>query len=413
MSSPGLVVVGAGLAGVAACESARREGYTEPITLLGAESYLPYDRPPLSKELLLGEAAPTIPALRERDRFEELDIDVWTDAPALGLDTQSRIVTTGRGDLPYRHLVIACGASSRELPGTAGVSGIHTLRTYADAEAIWKRLQSPARVVVIGAGFIGAEVASAARSYGHPVTIVEAAPAPLTRSLGVEGGALCAELHARNGTELVLGVGVAEVMTDTSGQAVRAIRLTDGRTLDADLVVVGIGAVPSTEWLADSEIALNSIDGGIECDATLAVLTNSGDPIEGIWAGGDVAHWPNALFDRRMRLEHWASASEQGALAARNAVAVSPAHTYTAVPYFWSDWYGTRLQFVGTSHADELLVQHRVDKTGGTVVLYRSGTRLTGVLTIGRPDLIMKYRRFVVQADSWCAGVDFGADRCR
>ena len=413
MSSPGLVVVGTGLAGVAACESARREGYTGSIILVGAESHLPYDRPPLSKELLLGDAAPVVPTLRARDRFEELNVEVWTDAPALGLDIESRTLKTSRGDLTYQNLLIACGASSRELPKTAGIAGVHTLRTYSDAESIWKRMQSPARVVVIGAGFIGAEVASAARSYGHPVTIVEAAPAPLTRSLGIEGGALCADLHAHNGTELILGVGVEEVLTEAEGTSVRAVRLTDGRVLDADLVVVGIGAVPSTRWLVDTEIALHPQDRGIECDATLAVLSTSGDPIDGLWASGDVAHWPNSLFDKKMRLEHWASASEQGALAARNAVVDGSPTPYTTVPYFWSDWYGTRLQFVGTSDADELLVQRRVDKTGGTVVLYRSGTRLTGVLTIGRPDLIMKYRRFVVQADSWRAGVDFGADQCR
>lgn len=413
MSSPGLVVVGAGLAGVAACESARREGFTGPITLIGSESHLPYDRPPLSKELLLGEAAPVVPVLREHGKFAQLDIDVWTDAPALGLDTRGRLVRTGKGDIPYRDLVIACGAHSHELPGTSGVAGIHTLRTYSDAEAVWKRLQSRVRVVVIGAGFIGAEVASAARKYGHPVSIVEAAAAPLTRSLGVEGGALVTELHAANGTELILGAGVESMITDAAGTAVAGVKLTDGRVLDADLGVVGIGAAPSTDWLSDTEIALDSRDAGIECDATMAVLSKSGLPVDGVWAAGDVAHWPNPLFDTKMRLEHWASASEQGAAAARNAVTDGPTKPFTTVPYFWSDLYGTRLQFVGTPHADELLVQHRRDKTGGTVVLYRSGTRVTGVLTIGRPDLIMKYRRFVTLADSWCAGVAFGADHCR
>jgi NADPH-dependent 2,4-dienoyl-CoA reductase/sulfur reductase-like enzyme len=413
MRNRGLVVVGAGLAGVAACESARREGFSGPITLIGAESHLPYDRPPLSKELLVGEASPAVPLLRERGRFTELDIDVMTDAPAVGLDTRARVVGTGKGDVPYQHLVIACGARSRELPGTSGISGIHTLRTHSDVEAVWKRLQSPVRVVVIGAGFIGAEVASAARNYGHPVTIVEAAPAPLTRSLGAEGGALVTELHAANGTELVLGVGVESMITDSTGTTVAGVKLTDGRVVDGDLVVVGIGAAPSTEWLSDTDIGLDARDGGIECDATLAVLSSAGLPVDGVWAAGDVAHWPNALFDKRMRLEHWASASEQGAAAARNAVSGNSPMPFTTVPYFWSDWYGTRIQFVGTSQADELLVQQRRDKTGGTVVLYRSGGRVAGVLTIGRPDLIMKYRRFVTAPDSWASGVNYGADQCR
>ncbi|MGW0036505.1 NAD(P)/FAD-dependent oxidoreductase [Gordonia sp. NPDC003376] len=456
-----LVVVGAGLAGIRACESARREGYRGALTLVGAEEHLPYDRPPLSKELLMGQDEPSIPELRERGFLvDELGVEVRTGAPALGLDVESRTLATAAGDIGYDALIIAVGAHARRLPGADGVGGIHTVRTFADTRSIWRALRSSARVVVVGAGFIGAEVASAARRLGLAATIVEAAPAPLTRSLGVAGGSLCADLHAANGTELILGVGVEGFRTagtgsnvtgagrgasgphvtgagsgasgphvtgagsgasgpnvtgagsGASGPHVTAVVLSDGRVLEADLVVVGVGAIPSTQWLADSGVALNDRDGGVECDEYLAALGVDGAPIPGVWGAGDVAHWPNGLFDRRMRLEHWTSAAEQGAMAARNALSDSQLTAYQTVPYFWSDWYGVRLQFVGVPHTDQLVVQHRVDKTGGTVVLYREADTLAGVLTIGRPDLIMKYRRLVAQRASWADGVAFGADRC-
>lgn len=414
MSTDHLVVVGAGLAGIRACESARRGGFTGALTLVGSETHLPYDRPPLSKELLLADDEPALPELRENSFLrEELGVDVRTDSAATGVDVEARVLNTAAGDLGYDATVIAVGAHARRLPGTEHIRGVHTVRTFGDTQSIWRALRARARVVVVGAGFIGAEVASAARKLGLSVTIVEAAPAPLTRSLGVAGGALCADLHERNGTELVLGVGVSSLRTSGGHEpVVTGVELADGRVLDADLVVVGVGAVPSTQWLAGTGVALNGVDGGVECSETLAVLDNAGQPIPGLWAAGDVAHWHNALFDRRMRLEHWTSAAEQGACAARNAIGTE-AGVYETVPYFWSDWYGTRLQFVGVPDADEILVQDRADKSGGTVVLYRGGDTVAGVLTIGRPDLIMKYRRLVAKRAPWADGVAYGADLCR
>lgn len=414
MSTDHLVVVGAGLAGIRACESARREGFTGALTLVGSETHLPYDRPPLSKELLLADDEPALPTLRDESFLRsELDVDVRNNSAAIGLNTRAKTLHTVTGDIDYDAMVIAVGAHARTLPGVEGIQGVHTIRTFADAQSIWRALRARARVVVVGAGFIGAEVASAARKLGLPVTVVEAAPAPLTRSLGVDGGTLCADLHARNGTELILGVGVSGLRTSGGdAPAVTGVELADGRVLDADLVIVGVGAAPSTQWLADTDIALNGVDGGIECSETLAVLDTGGQPIPGLWAAGDVAHWPNALFDRRMRLEHWTSAAEQGACAARNAIGTE-AGVYETVPYFWSDWYGTRLQFVGVPDTDEILVQARTDKSGGTVVLYRGGDTVAGVLTIGRPDLIMKYRRLVAKRAPWTDGVAFGADLCR
>lgn len=413
MSIDHLVVVGAGLAGIRACESARREGYQGALTLVGAEEHLPYDRPPLSKELLMGPDEPAIPELREREFLvDELGVEIRTGAPAIGVDVESRKLATAAGDIGYDALVIAVGAHARRLPGSEGVDGIHAVRTFADTQSIWRALRCSSRVVVVGAGFIGAEVASAARKLRLSATIVEAAPAPLTRSLGVEGGALCADLHAANGTELILGVGVEGFRTEGTPPHVTAVVLSDGRVLDADLVVVGVGAIPSTGWLVGSGVALDDRDGGIVCNEFLAALDATGAPVPGVWAAGDVAHWPNALFDRRMRLEHWTSAAEQGALATRNALSDGDLSAYQTVPYFWSDWYGVRLQFVGVPHTDELLLQHRTDKTGGTVVLYREAETVAGVLTIGRPDLIMKYRRLVSKRASWSDAVAFGAEHC-
>lgn len=409
-----LVIVGGGLAGIRACESARREGYRGAIVLVSAEEYLPYDRPPLSKELLMADSAPLLPVLRDRQFLTgELDVDVRLDTPATALDVERRLLSTADGDIGYDALIIAVGASARTLPGAEGVEGIHTVRTFADSSVIWRRLREAGRIVVVGAGFIGAEVASAARRAGKSVTIVEAADAPLTRSLGASGGRLCMDLHSANGTDLIVGVGVAGFQTMGTPARVSGVRLADGRCLEADLVVVGVGAVPATGWLEDSGVALASGDRGIECDENLAVRSvDDGATIPGHWAAGDVAYWPNGLFARRMRLEHWTSAAEQGAHAARNALEGGPARPYQTVPYFWSDWYGTRLQFVGVAAGEEILVQDRSDARGGTVVLYRDGDQISGALTIGRPDLIMKYRRMVSKRANWGEAVNFGAAQC-
>jgi NADPH-dependent 2,4-dienoyl-CoA reductase/sulfur reductase-like enzyme len=278
---------------------------------------------------------------------------------------------------------------------------VHTLRTLDDARAIRGALDRGARAVVIGAGFIGSEIASAARKRGNEITIVEALLTPLARAVGAPMGAAVAELHARNGTPLICGTGV----TDLLGTGhVRGVRLADGRTLPADLVVVGIGAAPATEWLVGSGLLL---DDGIVCDATL----NAGLP--GIYAAGDVARWPNGLFGGRpQRLEHWTSAAEQGAAAARNALNPAGATPYTTVPYFWSDWYDSRIQFVGIPDADEVEV---VDGEPGSshrwVVLYRGGDRLVGALAVNGQSVIMKYRALISRSASWDDAMAFAAAR--
>ncbi|HEY3464370.1 MAG TPA: FAD-dependent oxidoreductase [Amycolatopsis sp.] len=378
-----LVVVGASLAGLRAVESARRTGYRGRIVLVGAEEHLPYDRPPLSKAFLdPGHPGVVTPFHPETVLRDELGVELRLGAPAESLDTDARVVEVAGTTVPYTALVIATGATARTFPGA------RSLRTAEDAVAVRAALDRGARTVVIGAGFIGSEVASAARKRGLPVTIVEAAPVPLVRAVGATAGAELAALHHEAGTELRLGTEVAGIGDD-------GVRLSTGEVLAADLVVAGIGAVPATGWLEGSGLTLHERDGGVVCDATLA----AGPP--GVYAAGDVAHVANPLFDGEpMRLEHWTNAAEQGAAAVRHALDPASARALVAVPYFWSDWYGHRIQFVGTPHADEVV-------SADGVTLYRRGDRIAGALTVDRPREIMKYRRRIAARAAWGEALAF------
>lgn len=396
-----LVVVGASLAGIRAVEAARRRGHAGPLVLVGAEEHLPYDRPPLSKAFLDEEEPATLPPFRTREHLrDELGVELVLGAPATGLDPEAREVAVGGTTVAYDALVVATGATARRLPGTEGVRGVHCLRTLDDARAVRAALDAGARTVVVGAGFIGSEVASGARKRGLPVTIVEAQPVPLTRSIGADAGEVCAELHRANGVSTRFGLGVERIEVEDG--AVRAVVLDDGEVVEADLVVAGIGVQPATGWLAGSGVALHEHDGGLLCDATLATS------VPGVWGAGDVAHWPNALFDDQlMRLEHWTNAAEQGAAAATHALDPAAARPVTSVPYFWSDWYDHRIQFVGVPQADEVRVLSRAPY----LALYRRGERLVGALTIDRPTQVMKFRRLVGAGASWDEALAFAADK--
>jgi NADPH-dependent 2,4-dienoyl-CoA reductase/sulfur reductase-like enzyme len=394
-----LVVVGASLAGLRAVEAARREGFTGTITLIGAEDHLPYDRPPLSKAVLHG-AAEVVPFV-DAAGFADLSVDLRLSTRAVALDTQRQVVLVSTAldqpessteEIPYDALVIATGATPRPWPGLEELDNVHALRTAEDAEAVRAALDAGATTVVIGAGFIGSEVASAARKRGLPVTVVEAMELPLTRSIGPEAGQVCAQLHRAAGTDLRLGVGVDRIEAD--GGHATGVLLADGTLLPADLVVVGTGVLPNTAWLEGSGLTLHERDHGIVCDAQLW----TGAP--GVYAAGDVAHSPNPLFDGQvMRLEHWTNAAEQGAAAGRHAIAPDQAEDLAAVPYFWSDWYSSRIQFVGTPVADEVrVIQPDPEKF---LALYRRGDRLVGTLTVNGQRQIMKYRRQIAERGSW------------
>lgn len=391
-----LAIVGASLAGLRAAESARSKGWTGSITMIGAEPHLPYDRPPLSKAFLDatigGAGSEPHPPFREgADLVDGLEVELVLGEPARGIDTRERLLEVGDKELPYDACILATGAAAITIPGSESLRGVHVLRSVDDAHAVRAGLDTAKSVVVVGAGFIGSEVASAARKRGVAATIVEAMPVPLTRSLGEAAGGLCVRLHEEAGTALRLGAGV-ESFASEAGQ-VTGVVLGNGEVVPADLVVVGVGARPATTWIAGSGIDLHPRDGGIMCDATLATST------AGVWAAGDVAHFPNALFhDDMMRLEHWTNAAEQGTLAGANVLAEQPKALET-VPYFWSDWYGHRLQFVGIPVADEVVM---VGPDGpGAIALYRRGDRVVGVFGIDRQRDIMKLRRAIVSKAPW------------
>lgn len=387
-----LVVVGASLTGLRAVEAARRAGHQGSITLIGDETLPPYDRPQLSKAFLDVDAPTQVAPYRTLDELTELGVDLLLGTRAEALDTMGREVRTGDNVVPYDGLLIATGGASRVLPGSERLSGVHHLRTAADATAIRRALEVGARTVVIGAGFIGSEVASAARKRGLDVTVVEAMDLPLTRSVGPDVGAVCAHLHRSHGTDLRLGIAVDGL--ESADGRVTGVRLGDGSVLPAELVVVGIGVSPSTGWLEGSGVPLHDRDRGVICDATLWT------GVPGVYAAGDVAHVASPLFDGDlMRGEHWTGAAEHGALAARHLLDPVAARPISTVPYFWSDWYDHRIQFVGTARADEAVVlEPAVD---GFTAVYRRGDRLVGALTINRPRDIMKFRRRIVQRASW------------
>lgn len=396
-----LVVVGASLAGLRAVEAARRHGYAGRIELVGAEEHLPYDRPPLSKAFLGADGPEQVTPFRTEDEMrDELGVHLRLGVAADGLDPVARNVSVDGVGVSYDALVIATGAAARPFPGADGLRGVHNLRTADDAKAVRAALDAGARTVVIGAGFIGSEVASAARRRGLPVTVVEALPVPLSRSVGESVGAVCADLHRAAGTELRLGAAVTGL--DSADGAVTGVRLASGEVLPAELVVTGIGVAPNTGWLADSGIPLHERDRGVLCDATLAA------GVPGVYAAGDVAHVPNPLFDNElMRLEHWTNAAEQGAAAAVHALDPANAKVLGAVPYFWSDWYGHRIQFVGTPRADEVVVA--VPAEDRFTALYRRGDRIVGACTVDRPREIMKYRRRIADRCPWPDALAFAA----
>lgn len=391
-----VVVVGASLAGLRACETLRTQGFAGPITLIGAESHLPYDRPPLSKKVLAGDWTPEQIALRKPEALAELRLDLRLGVRATGLDTAARSVALADGSgVGYDGLILATGAAPRPLPGAPELDGVFVLRTLEESLALRDRLgEREPRVVVIGAGFIGLEVAATARTRGLDVTVLEGAPAPLIRGLGAEMGAKVAELHARHGVPVRCGVQVAGL--EHHDGAVTGVRLADGDMVPAEVVVVGIGVVPSIGWLEGSGLELGD---GIVCDETLW----TGAP--GVFAAGDCVRWPNRLFGETARIEHWTNAAEQGAAAAKNLLATAagePAVPYAPVPFFWSDLFDRRMQFLGRSApGDEVRVVHELPEEGKFVALYGRDGKLHGVLGVSLPKLVMAYRSLLADGVSW------------
>ena len=382
-----LVVVGASLAGLRAVEAARRAGYSGDIVLIGAENHLAYDRPALSKASLVGsdpvEHFQSVDVLRD-----ELRVDVRLGVQATGLNADAKVLATSAGDVPYDSLIIATGAVPRVPPGIPKLDGIVTLRTLEDSVALRERLRPGAYVVILGAGFIGSEVASSSRYLGAFPTIIDAAPVPLVRAVGADVGRAYASLHERNGTPLRLGTMVEEYL---GRNRVEGVRLTTGETLPADVVVVGVGAAPATGWLEGSGIELHDGDRGIVCDEYLR------SSLPDVFAAGDVAHWPNADLDATMRLENWTNAADQGTRAGTNAVTPGAMTAYRTVPYFWSDWYGQRIQFVGIAATEDVEFVSGAPDEDRFVAAVWQGDRLVGAATLNEPRKIMKLRRLIAE----------------
>lgn len=380
-----IAIVGGSLAGLRAAEALRRRGYDGAITWIGAEVHLPYDRPPLSKQILAGTWDVSRIALR-KSPLAELDAELHFGRRATSLGVHERRVALDDGaTLPFDGLIIATGARPRLLPSQQALAAVHTLRTVDDAVAIHAALERRPRVVIVGAGFIGLEVAAVCRQRGLDVTVVDALGTPLSRTVGEAAGRIVEAIHREQGVSFIFDRSVRELCGTGS---VERVILSDGRELAADLVIVGIGVVPETDWLASS--GLRTAD-GVVCDPYLA--TN----LPNVVAAGDVARWENSLFGASMRVEHWTNAAEQ-ATAAVDRLLDGAAHAkpFAPAPYFWSDQYDLKLQFVGHHSGTDTVHVLEADHGARRISLvYERDGRITGALTGNRPAALAKYRALI------------------
>ncbi|MET0933560.1 MAG: FAD/NAD(P)-binding oxidoreductase [Mycetocola sp.] len=392
-----IVVVGASAAGLTTAAALRRNGYDRDITLVDAEAHSPYDRPPLSKHLLAGEWEPDRLLLKTQAELADLAVGIRTGLRATALDVADhRVVLSDGTELGFDRLVLATGVQPRTLPGTGQLRGVHTMRTVDDALALRAELLPGRRLVVVGGGFLGTEVAATAVGLGVDVTLVSAAPTPLERSLGADVGGQVAELHRAHGVTLRMGPDSAVVALGESGGVVTGVELADGTRLDADVVFVAIGAAPDLDWLRGSGIPLGD---GIECAPDLSAAP-------GIFAAGDAARWNNPVFDEFMRVEHRTNATEQGMHVARRLLDGDPA-AFASVPYFWTDQYELKLQVHGWLRGyDEVRVVEGSFDEKRMVALFRRGDRLVGVMGIGAAKVVRSWRQHVLDGAAWASVVD-------
>lgn len=382
MGSP-VVIVGGSTAGLSAARELRTQGYDGDIQVLDSDPRAPFRRPAVSKGILSGAQSAS-------------DVAVpWPDAlglqrvtgTATGLDLEARLVHASDPDgatfsLPFASLVIATGTAARPLPMPGGELA-STLRGLEDGESSHARLQNAKRIVIVGGGFIGLEAAAVARGMGKDVTVVEAAPLPLAHAVGTTLGWHIAELHRTRGVSLVCGVGVASIHQEGDGFH---LVLSSGATLEADFVLGAVGSAPVTGWLQGSGL---DIANGVRCDATCAVVG-----AEGVVAAGDVATWPNPLYGRLMRVEHWANAIEQGTFAARTLMGTHDSLGFSSAPYFWSDQYELKIQSIGSAagHDESVVLEHDGERI---IVAYGRDGALVGVAGVNTGPIIPKYRPMI------------------
>lgn len=381
------VVVGASLAGLRAAETLRRSGHDGPLTILGAEPHPPYDRPPLSKQILTGKAGPEDVVLPVEDG---LDAEWLLGAAASALDLdRKRVRLAGGGEVPFDLLVIATGAAPRLLPDAPPGPGVHYLRTIDDAVALRDDLAQAERVAVIGAGFIGLEVAASARQRGLSVTVVEVLPVPLERAIGPEMGVAIAATHGRHGVEVLLGTAFDGLV---GAGRVEAIRLAGGGLVPADVVVVGIGVAPATGWLDGSGV---DVADGVLCDSRLRVRAG-GEWRPDIVAAGDVARWHHPGYGEAVRIEHWTNAADQGEAAARTLLEGDAAPPFSPTPYFWSDQFGLKIQFVGDARPGDIVSVIDGDPAEDRfVAAYGRAGRLVAAIGMRRPARVMALQRLI------------------
>jgi len=383
-----IAIVGGSVAGVRSAEALRAAGFEGRLVLVGDDVHRPYDRPPLSKSFLDGSVDEDDLGLLEPSDDAELGLELRLGVTASRLDASGgRVVLADGADVRADGVVLATGGRARRLPNTDGVEGVHVLRTLDDARALRRALRDgDPRVAIVGAGFIGAEVASTCRALGLEVTVLDGTDLPLAPALGPRIARSCVDLHAAHGTSLQVGAAVAGLATVPSGEGRRVVgvELGDGSTVKADVVVVGIGIVPNTDWLAGSGV---TVDRGVRTDAGMVT------DLPNVVAVGDVARWADGAGDRRH--EHWTSAGEQAAVAAANLLGGRGSTTFRPSGYVWSEQYGRMLQLAGhPSAGDEVEIVDGEVADGRFVARYTDGAgTTTGVFAMGNPRMFGRVRR--------------------
>ena len=337
-----VVIVGAGPAGIAAADALRAAGHVGEILIFGEERHTPYDRPPLSKQILAGTWLPEKAHLRTSEQLADADVTLHLSARVASVDVEAHQLTLQSGEqVSYDALIIATGVTARELPFGHQLEGVHVMRTLDDTQSLRTELETAQRLAVIGAGFLGAEVAAVSRLMGKEVTLIDPLELPMQNVVGDEVGSMIADLHRHHGVNLELGHGVSSI-EDRNGRAT-GVTLDDGRTVPADAALVAVGARPAVDWLQSSSVPLTAPNepgaGGVRCDS-------SGRATDDVWAIGDVAAWWDTTQERHVRVEHRLTANEHARASARDILELAPTTTMS-IPYFWSDQYDLKLRSFG------------------------------------------------------------------